>query len=202
MAGDIFLELNKTPIRLRQQATEIISTNQNKTLPLTVLRGQDSVNLSVTPGTDGTIGVFIMQNYSGPVELKTQGFFESFYLGWLEINRMTQLTFRMIGKVISGNIEFGKAFGGPIKIAQFAAKSADSGVLSFLYFLALLSLSLAIINIMPFPVLDGGHLVIIFIESIFKREIPIKVKVAIQNVGFVLLLLLMAFILYNDILNI
>ena len=202
MAGDIFLELNKTPIRLRQQATEIISTNQNKTLPLTVLRGQDSVNLSVTPGTDGTIGVFILQNYSGPVELKTQGFFESFYLGWLEINRMTQLTFRMIGKVISGNIEFGKAFGGPIKIAQFAAKSADSGILSFLYFLALLSLSLAIINIMPFPVLDGGHLVIIFIESIFKKEIPVKVKVAIQNVGFVLLLILMAFILYNDILNI
>jgi regulator of sigma E protease len=202
MAGDIFLELNKTPIRLRQQATEIISSSQSKTLPLTVLRGQDSVNLSVTPGTDGTIGVFILQNYSGPVELKTQGFFESFYLGWLEINRMTQLTFRMIGKVISGNIEFGKAFGGPIKIAQFAAKSADSGILSFLYFLALLSLSLAIINIMPFPVLDGGHLVIIFIESIFKREIPVKVKVAIQNVGFVLLLLLMAFILYNDILNI
>jgi regulator of sigma E protease len=143
-----------------------------------------------------------MQSYSGAVELKTHGFFESFYLGWQEITRMTGLTFRMIGKVISGNIEFGKAFGGPIKIAQFAAKSADSGILNFLYFLALLSLSLAILNIMPFPVLDGGHLVIIFIESIFKREIPIKVKVAIQNVGFVLLLILMAFILYNDILNI
>jgi regulator of sigma E protease len=143
-----------------------------------------------------------MQNYSGPVELKTHGFFESFYLSWLEINRMTELTFRMIGKVISGNIEFGKAFGGPIKIAQFAAKSADSGILSFLYFLALLSLSLALINIMPFPVLDGGHLVIIIIEAIFKKEIPVKVKVAIQNVGFVLLLILMAFILYNDILNI
>lgn len=201
-SGDIILELNKTPIHLRQQATEIISSNQNKTLPLKVLRGQDSVILSVTPGADGTIGVFLMQSYSGPVELKTHGFFESFYLGSLEIQRMTELTFRMIGKVIKGNIEFGKAFGGPIKIAQFAAKSADSGILSFLYFLALLSLSLAIINIMPFPVLDGGHLVIIIIESIFKREIPVKVKVAIQNVGFVLLLILMAFILYNDILNI
>ena len=143
-----------------------------------------------------------MQSYAGPVELKTHGFFESFYLSWQEIVRMTELTFKMLGKVISGNIEFGKAFGGPIKIAQFAAKSADSGILSFLYFLALLSLSLAIINIMPFPVLDGGHLVIIIIESIFKREIPVKVKVAIQNVGFVLLLILMAFILYNDILNI
>lgn len=202
MAGDIFLELNNVPIQLRQQINVEVSSNQNKELPLTLLRGQDTVNLSITPGNDGTIGVYTKQNYSGQVELRSQGFFESFYFGWLEINRMTELTFRMIGKVISGNIEFGKAFGGPIKIAQFAAESADSGILSFLKFLALLSLSLAIINIMPFPVLDGGHLVIIIIESIFKREIPVKVKVAIQNVGFVLLLLLMVFIVYNDILNI
>jgi regulator of sigma E protease len=202
MPGDIFLELSKHPIHLRQQAIELISSNSNKTLPLTVLRGQDTVNLSVTPGKNGTIGVFIMQTYDGPVELKANGFFESFYLGWHEIVRMTELTFRMLGKVITGQIEFGKAFGGPIKIAQFAAESADSGILNFLKFLALLSLSLAIINIMPFPVLDGGHLVIVLIESVIKREIPIRVKVAIQNVGFVLLLLLMAFILYNDILNI
>lgn len=202
VSGDTFLTLNDSPIQLRQQVNEIVTSNPNKQLPLTVLRGQDTVNLSITPGKDGTIGVLIRQSYSFPVELKSQGFFESFYLGWLEINRMTVLTFRMIGKVISGNIEFGKAFGGPIKIAQFAAEYADSGILNFLKFLALLSLSLAIINIMPFPVLDGGHLVIIIIESIFRREIPVKVKVAIQNVGFVLLLLLMAFILYNDILNI
>jgi regulator of sigma E protease len=54
---------------------------------------------------------------------------------------------------------------------------------------------------MPFPVLDGGHLLIIIIEGIIKREIPVKIKVGIQNVGFVILLLLMAFILYNDFLN-
>jgi regulator of sigma E protease len=107
----------------------------------------------------------------------------------------------MVGKVIGGQVAFGKAFGGPVKIAQLAAKSADTGFLNFLFFLALLSLSLAIINIMPFPVLDGGHLIIILIEGITKREIPIKVKVAIQNTGFVILLLLMAFIIYNDIVN-
>jgi regulator of sigma E protease len=199
---DIFISLNNSPIRLRQQAIEIISSNPEKSLPLSVRRGQDTVALTVTPGKDGTIGIYIMQSYNGPVEMKSHGFFESIYLGWMEIQKMTALTFKMIGKVIGGNIEFGKAFGGPIKIAQFAAKSADSGILSFLYFLALLSLSLAIINIMPFPVLDGGHLVIIVIETLIKREIPVKVKIAIQNVGFVLLLILMAFILYNDILNI
>ena len=107
----------------------------------------------------------------------------------------------MIGKVFTGNVEFKKAFGGPIKIAQIAAKSADSGFSSFMYFLALLSLSLAILNIMPFPVLDGGHLVMIIVEAIIKREIPIKIKMAIQNTGLVLLLLLMAFIIYNDIIS-
>lgn len=202
LSEDVFLTLNNSPIRLRQQAIEIISSNPEKSLPLLVRRGQDTVALTVTPGKDGTIGIYIMQSYNGPVEMKSHGFFESIYLGWTEIQKMTALTFKMIGKVIGGNIEFGKAFGGPIKIAQFAAKSADSGILSFLYFLALLSLSLAIINIMPFPVLDGGHLVIIVIETLIKREIPVKVKIAIQNVGFVLLLILMAFILYIDILNI
>ena len=133
--------------------------------------------------------------------MKTFGFFESIYYGGHDIVRITKLTFSMFGKVISGDIAFGKAFGGPIKIAQIATTSADRGIVSFLYFLAMLSLSLAIINIMPFPVLDGGHLVIIVVESAMKREIPIKIKVAIQNTGFVLLLVLMAFIIYNDILN-
>ncbi len=104
-------------------------------------------------------------------------------------------------KVFAGDIEFGKAFGGPVRIAQLAAKSADVGIESFLYFLAILSLSLALINIMPFPVLDGGHLLVIIIETVFRREIPVKIKIAIQNTGLILLLLLMAFIIYNDILS-
>ena len=107
----------------------------------------------------------------------------------------------MMKNVITGKVEFKQAFGGPVKIAQYAAKSADSGIMPFLFFLAMLSLSLAIINIMPFPVLDGGHFVIILIEGIIKREIPIKAKIAIQNAGFVLLLILMAFIIYNDIIS-
>ena len=143
----------------------------------------------------------ISNPFNGKVDYKTYGFFQSFYYGWLDIVGITKLTFRMLGKVIGGELEFGKAFGGPVKIAQFAARSADTGLVSFLYFLAMLSLSLAIINILPFPVLDGGHLIIILIEGVTKKEIPVKVKVAIQNTGFVILLLLMAFIIYNDILT-
>lgn len=200
-AGDLFLSLNNIPLFSSQQATEIIKSNPEVTMPLIVLRGEDSLQLSVTPGADGLIGVQIGNQFFGDIEYRTYGFFESFYYAGLDIAKMTNLFFSMITKVFKGDIEFGKAFGGPVKIAQFAVKSADSGIASFLMFLALLSLSLAIINILPFPVLDGGHLIIILIEGAIKREIPAKIKIAVQNVGFVLLLLLMAFIIYNDILS-
>jgi len=137
----------------------------------------------------------------GEVKFKTYGFFESFYYAGADIANITRLTFSVGKKVFAGDIEFGKAFGGPVRIAQLAAKSADVGIESFLYFLAILSLSLALINIMPFPVLDGGHLLVIIIETVFRREIPVKIKIAIQNTGLIILLLLMAFIIYNDILS-
>jgi regulator of sigma E protease len=200
-AGDILLDVKNKPVFIRLQAVQIFSTNKGQELPLIVLRGKDTVNLLVTPGNDGKIGAMIGDMFTGPSEFKTYGFFTSIYMGYTDIVKMTNLTFSMIGKVFKGEIAFGKAFGGPIKIAQVATSSADRGIGSFLYFLALLSLSLAIINIMPFPVLDGGHLLIIIIEGIIKKEIPIKVKIGIQNAGFVILLLLMAFIIYNDILN-
>ena len=87
---------------------------------------------------------------------------------------------------------------GPIAIAQMATQSAESGLASFLGFMALLSMSLAVINILPFPALDGGHLAMLVFEKIFHREIPYRVKIAIQQAGFIMLLALMAFVIYND----
>lgn len=199
--GDILLSLNGTPLHSSKQATELISTNAGKEIQLVVKREKEEVNISVTPGEDAKIGVAIGPVFMGETQMRTYGAFESVYYGWKDIEKMTALTFSMIGKVFTGDVEFKKAFGGPIKIAQIAAKSADSGMANFLYFLALLSLSLAVLNIMPFPVLDGGHLVMIIVEAVIKREIPIKIKMAIQNTGLVLLLLLMAFIIYNDIIS-
>lgn len=199
--GDILLSLNGTPLHSSKQATELISANAGKEIQLIVKREKEELNISVTPGEDAKIGVAIGPVFMGETQMRTYGAFESVYYGWKDIEKMTALTFSMIGKVFTGDVEFKKAFGGPIKIAQIAAKSADSGMANFLYFLALLSLSLAILNIMPFPVLDGGHLVMIIVEAVIKREIPIKIKMAIQNTGLVLLLLLMAFIIYNDIIS-
>ena len=199
--GDVLISLNGTLLYSSKQATELISENAGKEIQLVVKRENEELNISVTPGDDAKIGVAIGPVFLGKTQMRTYGAFESVYYGWKDIEKMTALTFSMIGKVFTGDVEFKKAFGGPIKIAQIAAKSADSGMANFLYFLALLSLSLAILNIMPFPVLDGGHLVMIIVEAVIKREIPIKIKMAIQNTGLVLLLLLMAFIIYNDIIS-
>ena len=182
----------------RSEAIKIISKNKNNPIPVVLLRGKDTLQLSVTPGNDAKIGVTIGNS---PLLIKQYGFFESFYYGWKDIVNVTDLTFSTFAKVFKGKVQFGKVFGGPIKIAQIATTSAENGFSSFLVFLGILSLSLAIINIMPFPVLDGGHLIIILVEGAMRREIPIKVKIAIQNTGFVILLLLMAFIIYSDIIN-
>jgi len=201
LTDDMLLKLNEIPVYSSSQVTQLIKKNKDKAINILLTRNRDTLDVAVTPNKKGEIGIYIGHDFTGEIDYQSHGFLEAFYLGWLDIVKMTNLTFTMLGKVIGGEIEFGKAFGGPVKIAQFAAQSADTGIVSFLYFLALLSLSLAIINILPFPVLDGGHLIIILIEGITKREIPVKVKIAIQNTGFVILLLLMAFIIYNDILT-
>jgi regulator of sigma E protease len=201
LPGDIFLSINNLTLSSSKQLTKVVSSNIGNQLPLVVLRSKDTLNIAVTPGIDGMIGISIGEIYMGEVYYQTYGFFESFYYAGGDIVNITSLTFSVGKKVFAGDIEFGKAFGGPVRIAQLAAKSADVGIESFLYFLAILSLSLALINIMPFPVLDGGHLLVIIIETVFRREIPIRIKIAIQNTGLIILLLLMAFIIYNDILS-
>ncbi|MDP3683671.1 MAG: RIP metalloprotease RseP [Ignavibacteria bacterium] len=200
--NDILLKIDNVELVSVEQTIQTISSSKGNTLSLAVLRDKDTVALSVTPNNDGKIGILLGGYiYLGPTERIAYGAFESIALSVKDISRMTELTFVMLKNVITGKIEMGKAFGGPIRIAQFAARSADSGLSSFLMFLALLSLNLAIINILPLPVLDGGHLIVILIEGFIKRELPIKVKIAIQNTGLVLFFLLTAFIIYNDILN-
>jgi regulator of sigma E protease len=82
-----------------------------------------------------------------------------------------------------------------------ATQSAEMGWLSFAAFVALLSMSLAILNIVPFPALDGGHILFLIIEAIIRHEMPAKVKIIIQQAGFFILLAFMAFVIYNDIIN-
>jgi site-2 protease. Metallo peptidase. MEROPS family M50B len=114
---------------------------------------------------------------------------------------MTAMTVKGFGKLFTGQEDVRKSLGGPIKIAKLAGQTAEQGLRSFLWFLAILSISLAFINILPIPALDGGQFVVNSIEGVMGRELPLKTKMAIQQVGFTALLVLMAFIFVNDIIN-
>lgn len=198
-SGDVFLKIDEQNVYNTEQVIKIISSSKNKDLAIRVLRGTDTIKTIVNPGEKGKIGIYISDVYLGEVDFKNYGFGESLVKSVTNIGGYTVLTFKMLGNVIGGEVPFESSFGGPVKIAKYASQSADAGLIPFLLFLAMLSLSLAIINILPFPVLDGGHFVIILIEGIIRREIPIKLKLAIQNFGFVILLMLMAYIIYTDI---
>jgi regulator of sigma E protease len=179
----------------------MISASKEKPLEMTVQRKLDTIKITVTPANDGKIGILTGIMIYAPVELEHYNFFQAGLKSIQNIYESTGLFFSIIAKVITGKVEFANAFGGPIRIAKMAAQTADVNLLSFLNFLALLSLSLAIINILPFPVLDGGHIIIVLVEGILKREISPKVKILIQNIGFIILLLFMAFVIYSDIMN-
>ncbi len=109
----------------------------------------------------------------------------------------TLLTFKMIARLITGDANV-KNLSGPLSIAQFSGKSLEMGASYFLYLLAILSVSLGVLNLLPIPMLDGGHLVYYTYEIIFGSELPLKFQMAAQFVGIALLGLIMIIAFYND----
>jgi regulator of sigma E protease len=103
-------------------------------------------------------------------------------------------------KLIQGKLP-AATLGGPIKIAQMAGAQAREGVINLLIFTAVISINLGILNFLPIPVLDGGHLMFFVIEMISRRPVSIKIREIAQQFGIFLLLMLMIFVIYNDIVN-
>ena len=91
-----------------------------------------------------------------------------------------------------------KEIGGPILIAQLAGESARAGMIALLSFTAIISINLAFINILPIPGLDGGHILLVTLEAITRRQFSLKVRMVIQQAGMAMLLLLIIVVIYND----
>jgi regulator of sigma E protease len=140
----------------------------------------------------------IEPTYVGPTRRIQYSLLGALPAGVAKSGEAVYLFYLTISKIAAGKTSIRDSFGGPIAIAQLASRSAQYGLLEFLGFMAMLSMSLAILNILPIPALDGGHLALMLYEKAFNREIPHRVKIKIQQAGFVLLLAFMAFIIYND----
>lgn len=197
--GDNILKINGKYVFTAEDVTQAISQNPEKTITVTWLRNGKEMSTYVTPNSSGRIGIGIQTMFDGPLITEKYGFFEAIQIGTVELVNFTWLYLKGLGNIITGQVSFSQSVGGPIKIAEMATQSAKRGILPFLYLMAVLSVSLAIINIFPFPALDGGHLFFLLFEAIFRREVPNKIRLVLQQAGMVILLAFMAFVIYNDI---
>ena len=128
----------------------------------------------------------------------SRSFYQSLKKGIYETYNLSLKTLQFIGKMISGNMGT-ENLSGPIGIAQMAGNTAQAGFLPFMYLMALLSISLAVLNLLPIPVLDGGQLTLLGIEAIRGKPLPEKVENIIYSGGAIMVGMLMIFAIFNDI---
>jgi regulator of sigma E protease len=196
--GDVILEINNQKISYHS-LPENVKRYSGKQVTLTWRRNGETKQALLTPTVEGKIGVGFTPIYDGPYATVRYSVLAAIPEGIKDAWNMSWMNMKSIYQIFVGRVSLSKSVAGPIMIAKMATRSAEVGILNFLGFMALLSMNLAILNLFPFPALDGGHAMFLVYEAIFRREIPARVKIALQQVGFVLLLVFMAFVLYNDI---
>jgi len=194
--GDTLIAINSIPINGFNVLQAELKNSLGNKVELTRKRGNEFITDSIAPDENGMIGV---QLGYGPFLSINYGLIESVKIGFYESIAAVDLLLSSIKQIIVGNLSFRESVAGPVMIMDMAGEQANRGLESFLRFLALLSISLAFMNILPFPALDGGHIIFVLIEGVTRRELSTRVKMAFQQGGIIILLLFMAFVLFNDI---
>lgn len=204
--GDLITAIDGTGITSWEEMAKIITTSDGKRLIFSVLRNESVKVFNIEPKIETTKNIFgeDVERYvigitsSGDVFSKDLNPVEAFSESIIQTWKISELTVVSVVKLIQGKIS-AKTLGGPIMIAQMAGQQAREGVANFLFFIALLSVNLGIINFFPIPVLDGGHLLFFFIEAVIGRPVNTKTREIAQQAGIFILILLMILVFYNDI---
>jgi regulator of sigma E protease len=151
--------------------------------------------LTVTPRDEagqGRIGVGLSYYQRFP---PGEALVQSLRFNW----QITRQTFLVLGKILTGQIAAKSALSGPLEIAAMSGAAVRASFVTLLQLMGLISISIAILNLLPIPVLDGGQITVLLIESVRRRDLSLRLKERIQQVGFVLILMLMGLVLYFDV---
>jgi regulator of sigma E protease len=204
--GDLIVAIDENPISTWDDMTHIINGSDGNTLAISVQRDGTQMAFSVTPelvATQNLLGENIQRymigiGFSGETYTKELNPLQACGESLIQTYRVTELMVVIIAKLISGDIST-DTIGGPIMIAKMAGDQAKAGLAHLISFIALISINLAIINLLPIPILDGGHLLFFIIEAIKKRPVSVKVREVAQQIGLFILILLIILVFYNDI---
>jgi regulator of sigma E protease len=193
--GDEIIGVDGRELSQWQEFVSHIEERPSQEVVVTVLRSSEQVELRVTPRDEsgkGKIGVMHGYFQRLPPHLALM---ESLRFNW----DMSRQTLTVLGKIVTGRMAAKTALSGPIEIAALSGAAARSGFKNLVQLMGLISISIAILNLLPIPVLDGGQITILLLESLSRRDLPLTVKERINQVGFLMIILLMVVVLYFDI---
>ena len=205
--GDTIIEAGGQAISTWSQWVDLVRAAPGQSLAVRVERDGQPMNLTVVPRSSGTsgaevgsvgMGVVIPDIPEDRIRRQGRGPLEALSAAIERTFSLTVFTFESMWKMIQGLIST-KNLSGPIAIAQVAASTAESGFTTWLSFLALLSISLGAINLLPIPVLDGGHIVFHALEGLLGRPVPEQIQMMSYQVGLLAVFTLMVFAIYNDV---
>jgi regulator of sigma E protease len=195
-SGDIVLKVDATTITVPGQLVEIISKKANTPVTLTISRNGAEQVVRVTPelnGDRGRIGINIVEDVDriklGPIDAVKMSVERNY--------EQALLILRTVGQLITRETSTRQLMG-PLAIAQLSGESAQLGWLPLFGLMATISLNLGLLNLLPIPVLDGGHIFIMMLEGLARRDFSVKVKEKMFLAGFAVLLMLMVTVIYND----
>ena len=202
-ANDKIISINNNPVSSWNSMTSLIQNNPNHKILISWMRDNTILSDSILTISDnriingnlkevGIIGISPLMHH------RSTNIFEAFFIGTSKVYYLINMMMTTIKLLIIGSISINE-MAGPLMIAKVAGETASQGMYALLSLIAFLSVNLGLINILPVPGLDGGHVMIALVEGVYGKELPIKIKMGIQQLGMLLLLILFITIMVNDI---
>ncbi len=199
-SGDVIEEIDGRKVKEWNDVAGILASKSlDKEINITIRRGNNNIIAKVTPEIiDGRPKIGIMA--PNPILVKDP--LRSFGRGITDSSLMLKSMISGIYSLVTGKLPLSRNLGGPIAITQMGSQiSHEVGLEGLFMFTALISFNLGLLNLLPIPVLDGGGIIILFVELVIRRPLNRKLKMAIQGIGLAFILALMFFVIFNDIRN-
>jgi len=195
------VEAGELVVRDLPEILDLIASKEGEPVEVILRRDDELLAKTIFPvriEDQVRIGVAISPAFPRETRTEQYGIFESISRAIQRCYQLTGFTFQLVGKLLTGTTSI-KSMSGPIEIAKYSGRAAAEGLTALLGFMSLISLQLGIFNLFPIPILDGGVIALLAIEGLMRRDLSLKAKERIFQVGFLFLVLLMSVVIFNDI---